>query len=207
MSRRIRLVLCGSSGEILGSLPEYSVEEPWWSEVAPVVDGARGIFGIDVTVLRLLSADSATPMEGGTVTYLAELVGGLPAGLSLGAAAAGIDGGEQPHRAAWARPGGVAATIAWADATLAATGRPRTGRVAQVKSWNLSSVLRLPTAAGDVWCKSVPPFLVHEGSIIAMVAADDPTLVPPLLASDRASRTVLLRTSPARTSTAPPRTG
>src|SRR6185436_13950887 len=93
---------------------------------------------------------------------------------------------------AWARPGGVADTIAWADDALAGIGRPRVGPAEQIKTWNLSSVLRLPTAAGDVWCKSVPPFLTHEGAIIELVGADEPTLVPPLLASDPSARTVLL---------------
>jgi aminoglycoside/choline kinase family phosphotransferase len=54
----------------------------------------------------------------------------------------------------------------------------------------------LPTDAGDVWCKSVPRFLTHEGTIIAMVGAGEPTLVPPLLASDPASHTVLLADVP-----------
>lgn len=62
----------------------------------------------------------------------------------------------------------------------------------QVKTWNLSSIVRIPTAAGDVWCKSVPPFFAHEGKIIAMVAADDPALVAPLLAADHPTATVLL---------------
>src|SRR4029079_4915827 len=108
--------------------------------------------------------------------------------------APGVDEGEEPLRAAWARPGGGADTIAWADDALAEIGRPRVGPAEQIKTWNLSSVLRLPTAAGDVWCKSVPPFLTHEGAIIELVGADEPTLVPPLLASDPSARTVLLGT-------------
>jgi hypothetical protein len=55
-----------------------------------------------------------------------------------------------------------------------------------------SSILRPPTVEGDVWCKSVPPFLAHEGAIIALVGADQPTLVPLLLASDPPTGTVLL---------------
>jgi hypothetical protein len=104
----------------------------------------------------------------------------------------GLVDGDEPLRAAWARPGGVATTLAWADTTLAAANRPRTGAAAQVKSWNLSSVLRLPTASGDVWCKSVPPFMTHEGTIIAMVATEDPSLVPRVLGSNPETRTVLL---------------
>jgi Ser/Thr protein kinase RdoA (MazF antagonist) len=61
-----------------------------------------------------------------------------------------------------------------------------------VKTWNLSSILRLPTSAGDVWCKSVPPFMAHEGAIMQLVAAEDASLVPDVLADDRRTRTVLL---------------
>ena len=129
--------------------------------------------------------------NGGDVTYLAELVGEPPRDLPLTPAAANVNG-EQPLRAAWARPGGVTTTIAWADDALATIGRPRVGPVVQIKTWNLSSILRLPTADGDVWCKSVPPFLAHEGGIIALVGDDDTTLVPPLLASEPATGTVLL---------------
>ena len=132
-----------------------------------------------------------TTRNGGDVTYLAELVGEPPRDLPLTPAPANVNG-EQPLRAAWARPGGVATTIAWADDALAAIGRRRVGPVVQIKTWNLSSILRLPTADGDVWCKSVPPFLAHEGGIIALVGDDDTTLVPPLLASEPATGTVLL---------------
>jgi Phosphotransferase enzyme family len=192
VSRRVRLIVCSSSGELLGDLPEFIVESSWWSDAGPIVEGARAAFGIETVILRLLSADSPTPMMGGTVSYLAELVGDPPPASAFGPVDPGILGGDQPLRAAWARPGGVAATLSWADTVLAAAGRPRTGPAAQVKSWNLSSVLRLPTASGDIWCKSVPPFMIHEGTIIAMVAAEAPTLVPPLLGSNPATRTVLL---------------
>jgi len=192
VSRVVRLVVCSGSGELLGALPEYRVDSPWWSEIQPVVEGARAAFGIGVVILRLLSADSPTPMSGGTVDYLAELVGDLPAGLALAAVDADADGGEQPLRAAWARPGGVAATVAWADGVLGALGRRRTGPAVQVKSWNLSSALRLPTAEGNAWCKSVPPFMADEGTLINMIAAGDPTIVPPVLGSDPETRTVLL---------------
>lgn len=192
MSRVIRLMICSGSGELLGALPGFSVDSPWWSEIQPVVEGALATFGVEVVILRLLSADSPTPMSGGIVRYLAELVGGLPAGLALAAVDADADGGEQPLRAAWARPGGVAATIAWADSVLLGLGRWRTGPAVQVKSWNLSSALRLPTTEGNAWCKSVPPFMAHEGTLISMIAAGDPTIVPPLLGSDPETRTVLL---------------
>jgi hypothetical protein len=194
MPRRVSLVVCSGTGEILGTLPAFTIDDPWWPEVHPVIEAARERFAVEVVVLRLLDVVSDT-YNGGDVTYVAELVERPPRDLPLTPAPADVDE-EHPLRAGWARPGGVAATIAWADDALAAIGRPRTGPAAQVKTWNLSSILRLPTAAGDVWCKSVPPFLAHEGTIMALVGADEPALVPTLLASDRATGTVLLADAP-----------
>jgi hypothetical protein len=195
MSRSVRLVLCAADGRLLGALPEFVVESPWLPEVEPVVVAALERFGTDLRVLRLLHADTDTD-QGGAVTYLAELVGAPPSDLALGDVSPEIDGGEDPHRAWWARPGGIANMIAWADERLVAVGRPRTGPVVQVKTWNLSSILRLPTARGDVWCKSVPPFLAHEGTILGLVGAEDPTLVPPLLGAEERTGTVLLEEVP-----------
>jgi hypothetical protein len=191
MPRRVRVVLCSRAGDLLGALPGFTISDPWWPEVCPVVDAIRDGFGTDVVVLRLLSAEPDT-FNGGAVTYLAELVGDPPRDVTLGRVPPDLAGEDQPLRAAWARPGGIEATIAWADETLAAIGRPRVGRAVQVKSWNLSSILRVPTAAGDVWCKSVPSFLAHEGAILALVAAGEPALVPPLLGRDPTTGTVLL---------------
>jgi hypothetical protein len=186
----VRLILCSETGAVLGALPEFIVESPWWPDVEPVVEAARERFGVDVTVLRLLSTTTESPAMGGEVSYLAEVFGDPPTGLE--ACPEDAAGDDEPLRAPWARPGGIAATIDWADETLAALGRPRTGPARQIKSWNLSSILRLPTAGGDVWCKSVPPFQGHEGVVLGLMSADDPSLVPPRLDVDRPSGTVLL---------------
>jgi hypothetical protein len=192
MPRRVRLVVCSGSGEPLGTLPVFDVETAWWPDVEPVVRVAKERFGVDVVVLRLLDADGNADIMGGNVTYLTELAGELPAAAVLGGVDPDVVGSDHLFRAPWARPGGVARQIAWADGALDEIGRPRTGGATQVKSWNLSSVLRLPTATGDVWCKRVPTFLGHEGAIIAMVGADEPSLVPRLLGADRATAMVLL---------------
>ena len=49
-------------------------------------------------------------------------------------------------RAPWARPGGPAADLTWADAALAALDRPRSGPAQQVRTWNLSSLWRRPVS-------------------------------------------------------------
>jgi phosphotransferase family enzyme len=175
---------------VLGALPGFTVDSPWWPDVEPVVETARARFDVDVVVLRLLSTTTESPVMGGEVSYLAEVLGDPPAGLAPSGRE--VAGDDEPLRAPWARPGGVAVTIEWADTALATLGRPRTGPARQIKSWNLSSILLLPTAGGDVWSKTVPPFQGHEGLVLGLIADDEPSLVPPLLAADPASGTVLL---------------
>jgi aminoglycoside phosphotransferase (APT) family kinase protein len=170
---------------VLGTLPGLQVDSPWWPDVEPVVTAARERLGVEVTVLRLLDAEGRGG-EGGAGAYLAQVADHpdlrpLPDGDPLRRLAER----EDPLRMPWARPGGVAADVAWADRELAAAGTPRTGRAVQVKSWNLSSVLRLPTAAGAYWCKHVPPFFAHEGALLATLAAADPDLVPAVVARRR----------------------
>src|SRR5690349_13754579 len=127
--RRVSLVLCNASGEVLGTLPPFTVDDPWWPEAQPVIVSARERFGVELIVLRMLDVTSDSS-SGGEVTYLAEVVGEPPPGLPL-AATPQIDETPEPRRMPWARPRGVHATSAWADDELAAMGRPRTGPVEQ----------------------------------------------------------------------------
>ncbi len=114
------------------------------------------------------------------MTYLAE-VAQPPPGLEPWPPESPDPVAEHPLRLAYARPGGPALDLAWADEALRAAGRPRSGPPVQVKSWNLSSVWRLPTAQGPAWLKVVPPFFAHEG---AMLQRLHPSVVPPLIATE-----------------------
>jgi hypothetical protein len=192
VSRSVRLVVCSRRGEPLGVLPTFDVASPWWPDVGSVVEAAKERFGVDLVVLRLLTAEGEGP--GGEVTYLAELDAPIEVPLAaLDEARLSIDvRSDHPLRAPWARPAGVAAMVAWADEELEAIGRPRTGPAVQIKSWNLSSILLLPTAQGTVYCKSVPRFLGHEGAILALIGTDQPHLVPRLLSRSAETCTVLL---------------
>jgi hypothetical protein len=179
-------VLVRSDGALLGALPSFTVPTPWWPDVAEVVETCRTLHGVHITVLRLLDAAAADTFGGmgGSVTYLAELHGSVPAAMRPWNSPLPDD----PLRARWARPGGPARDVAWADERLSALGRPRDQPAVQVKTWNLSSIWRLPTARGDVWLKAVPPFFAHEGAVIHALAA--PAL-PPLIAFDALGRTLL----------------
>jgi hypothetical protein len=173
--RTVRLVLTGGDRVVRGELAVFPVESPWWADVEPVVRHAWDRFGTEIHVRRLVDVIGGEPWlaRGGTVTYEAEVIGEAPTELR----STDIDiGGDHPLRAPWARPGGVGAMVGWADASI-----DRTGPAAQVKSWNLSCLLRLPTAGGPVWCKAVPPFFGHEGAILRLAAGVRPDLVPPVL--------------------------
>jgi hypothetical protein len=107
------------------------------------------------------------------VTYLAELLSGDRPKLSAWPDPIGDD----PLRLPYARPGGPAADLAWASAFVELVGPP-----VQVRTWNLSSIWRLPTADGMVWLKHVPPFFAHEPAILAVLAGRAP--VPRLIAGE-----------------------
>jgi hypothetical protein len=176
--RHVTLALCTGDGAVLGSLPPFDVEVPWWQEVSDVVAAARTVHGLDVVVLRLLSADRPAA-SGGDVTYLAEVA--APPAMELLPWTHPAATEDHPLRQTWARPGGPAADLAWADGVLAERGTPRIGPGEQMRTWNLSSLWRLRTSSGGAWLKVVPRFFAHEGRVLSRL---DPALVPPLIARD-----------------------
>lgn len=192
--RLVTLVLCSARHGVLGALEPFRVDGPVWQEVGDVVTAARARFGLDVIVLRLLRGRSNRVPFGGEVVYLAEIDGDLPPGRQPAlrpVAASGLTAdplAPATGRAAYAELGGPAAELAWAGAHLVEAGRPLTGRPEQIRTWNLSSVWRMPTAGGPVWLKSVPPFLAHEGPVIAWLARSEagpgPVAIPPVIAAE-----------------------
>jgi hypothetical protein len=178
----VTLVLCTADGVMLGSLPPFDVAVPWWQEVSDVVSAARDLHNLDVTILRLLQT-YGPPASGGEVTYLAEVAAAHPTIplLPLLPWADPTTMDDHPLRQSWARPGGPAADLAWADSALVQRGTPRSGPAVQKRTWNLSSLWRLPTTSGMAWLKVVPPFFAHEGRVLSTL---DPAVLPPLIAHD-----------------------
>ncbi len=170
--RMVKLVLVTPKGELLGSLAPFPVATPWWMDALDVVRGAQEHYGLRVTLLRLLEADRPSP-HGGAVSYLAEVATRVSAEPWNGQ----LD--EHHLRCSWARPGGPAADLAWADTALAARGTPRIGLPEQVRTWNLSSLWRLPVEGETVWLKVVPRFFAHEGPLLERLQGG---AVPTLLA-------------------------
>lgn len=171
-ARIATLVLLDPSGRLLGALPPFEAATPWWNHVEPLVEAAAQRHGLRITVLRLLGPERHHP-PGGAVSYLAECDGGAPDALLP------WDGelDDQPLRMRWARPGGPRADLDWAAAALRERSLAMDGEPRQLRSWNLSSVWRLP----PFWLKAVPPFFAHEGRLLAALQAE---AVPRLVAHD-----------------------
>jgi Phosphotransferase enzyme family len=172
--RFAEIVLVTPDGNVCGALPPVETATPWWQDGAPVLKAVKDKFGLDIVLLRLLEAELHEP-AGGRVTYLAEIAKPVKALPWRGA----LD--DHPLRLPYARPGGPKAELCWALAELARLGIAVTGKPEQVRSWNLSSVWRIPADGQTVWLKSVPPFFAHEGKMIAALSGQK---TPRLLASE-----------------------
>lgn len=169
------VALVSTSGGFTGRTPTIPVETPNWNHVEPINTALRDLLGVETSVLRLISVEGGEVPFGGIVTYHVE-AHGEPDRTHL--EPAGAPEPDAEHRLPWARLGGPSELVGWADSVIT-----RAGPAAQVRTWNLSSVHRLPTTRGPVWLKAVPPFFADEGTVIKMVAAHDPALVPEVLAS------------------------
>ena len=172
--RTAELVLVTPNGRPVGRLPAVPVATPWWQDVEPVVRAVHDHHGVDVTILRLLNAELEQP-HGGRVTYLGEVTEPVSAQPWTGV----LD--DHPRRHAFARPGGPAADLSWARAMLAERGLRPTVPPTQVRTWNLSSLWRVPIEGQTVWLKVVPHFFAHEGALLALMAG---ARVPTVLGHD-----------------------
>ena len=104
------LVLTLRDGHVLGQLPPIDVATPWWQDARPIVEAARQAFGLDVVILRLLTAEPPR-YPGGEVTYLAEVAEPLTEAARERLAPWTGQLVDDPLRLAYAAPGGPDADI------------------------------------------------------------------------------------------------
>ena len=97
-------------------------------------------------------------------------------------------------RAPWAHPGWFAEAARWMTHTLQGLGRAPTGDVEQFKNLGISSVLRVPTAAGLVYLKATAdlPLFISEGTVMAHLARRFPGQIPRPLAINAEENWMLL---------------
>jgi Phosphotransferase enzyme family len=86
----------------------------------------------------------------------------------------------------WEQADWLDEAVGWVEAELERLGRRATGHVQQphVRPW--STVLRIPTAEGDVWFKACMPALAHEVAVVEALSRRRPDCLPELLAADAA---------------------
>ena len=184
-------------------LPE--VERPglvWTGDPGQLLPGLRDLLGTDAVLLRCLEEheDAAARAQRATLLAVPRALPALAEGLAwagraelTGAdpAAARVveeleDGSAGLPGRPWAARGWFAGAERWLEDAMAAIGRPLTGPVEQVRVWELSCVLRAPTAAGDVWFKAnaASPLLVNEAVVLGELAGLFTAHVPAPLAVD-----------------------
>lgn len=167
-------------------LPRLEVpDESWFPDVEPVLQALRERHDIEAVVLSCLSTDP--------ITYLMLPTGEAPA-TARWVHDHPVSSSDLPD---WTRPEWYGEAPRWIAERLKAT-----GPWAQLKSWGLSNVLRIPTADGDVYFKAVSqastapgalPFLfVNEPLFLQRMAADRPGEVPAPLAIDEQRSWMLL---------------
>ena len=143
-------------------------------DMAPLHPGARWVGRADFAGAALQHDEHAAVAAG----ILDELAGG-PGGAG---------------RAPWAAPGWFQAAERWLHGSLATLGYAATGPVQQLRAWELSCILRTPTAQGDVYFKAVreSPLFVNEAVVTRALAALFPDHVPAPLAIDAEHRWMAL---------------
>ena len=73
---------------------------------------------------------------------------------------------------------------AWIESALARLGLRRTGGIEQPHVYPWSTVMRVPTEAGDVWFKANDHSLRHEAGLLELLSSRRPDCVPAPLATD-----------------------
>jgi hypothetical protein len=84
----------------------------------------------------------------------------------------------------WVRPGWRDEALAWAERELAQHGLPGIDEIEQVRLWEFSHVLRLGTAAGEIYLKARPASGVSELLLTRYLAHEFPASMPVVLAID-----------------------
>ncbi|MFB7258679.1 phosphotransferase [Streptomyces nojiriensis] len=164
-SLRVRTMVGASRWCSPDELPRIQVAggpsaAPW-----RIVEAVREQLGMDVVLLRILEGDTVEVEELRPHPTAPE-----PSGRFSG------DG------LWWQRPGWFERVLALVDAQFGRLGITRVGRPQQMRHWDVSAVLRVPTATHPVWFKAVPAVFGHEGAVAHWVSEAIPQHVPGVVA-------------------------
>lgn len=88
-------------------------------------------------------------------------------------------------RTPWYMPGWYDAAVAWANHTLHKHQMRLTGQPIQLRSWQRSAIVRLPTDQGAAYLKVVPPVAHYEPALTTVLASLTPHRVARPIALDQ----------------------
>jgi tRNA A-37 threonylcarbamoyl transferase component Bud32 len=92
----------------------------------------------------------------------------------------------------WSAPGGFEQPLSWMYEQLAQHGRKPSGAPEQVKNAYVSTVMRCPTDAGDVYLKILPNVFIREASVLEQLRDWGMLELPAYLAIDSERGLVLM---------------
>ena len=101
----------------------------------------------------------------------------------------------QPQRSVsmpWSAPGGFEQPLAWMVEQLARHGRKPSGTPEQIKNAYVSTVMRCPTDAGDVYLKILPNVFIREAHVVGKLRGWGMLELPAYLAIDAERGLVLM---------------
>jgi hypothetical protein len=84
----------------------------------------------------------------------------------------------------WRDPSWLTGAHGWIDSELARLGLRRTAGIEQPHVYPWSTVLRVPTEAGNVWFKANAESMRHEAALVELLSGRRPDCVPAPLATD-----------------------
>ncbi|MGW6276774.1 aminoglycoside phosphotransferase family protein [Kribbella sp. NPDC055071] len=180
--------LISVGGKYVGRAPAFDVPPPWWAEVESLTRHLDELLGVPTMVLRLLHADEAVIGRGGRVVYHVQALGEPRTGVLDETPYDDWDAVVAPHplRSTWAEVDGPSRLIEWARSIVGPLDP------VQVKTWNLSCLLRFPGA----WAKATSRFGSIDAAIIEHVHRYDATLAPTVLGTSTDNRWSLLAHQP-----------
>ena len=172
----------------IGRAPAFDVEPGWWAEVEAITRHLDQQLGVRTLVLRLVHADEAVIGRGGRVVYHVQALEEPRPGVLDTSPMPEWESIVAPHplRSTWAEVDGPSRMIEWARGILG----PRDA--IQVKTWNLSCLIRFPGA----WAKATSRFCGIDADIIQHVRRYDATLAPAVLGQSTDHRWSLLAHAP-----------
>jgi hypothetical protein len=176
----------------LGRVPAFEADRPWWAEIEATTAHLDQLLGVQTLVLRLLHADEAETRRGGRVVYHVQVAEEPRPGVLDPTPLPEWAEIVKPHpfRASWAEVDGPRRLIEWAQEIVGPS------RPAQVKTWNLSCLIRFSTPDGGAWAKANSPFCSIDADVIRHVQQYDAQLAPGVLGMDADRRWSLLEHAP-----------